>query len=94
MIDSTSSSHRTAQLERFTSLDIGASRPSGARTDHVSVERIAFLRAELLRQPEIRSEVVERARALATDPNYPLPAMNLALARLILSAPDHSEDQA
>ena len=94
MIDSTSSFNRTAQLERSASFGTGASRLSGVRTDHVSVESIAFLRAELLRQPGIRSEVVERARALATDPNYPLPAMNQALARLILAAPDHSKDQA
>ena len=93
MIDSTSTSNRTLPLDRLASAGTNASRPLPARGDHLAAESVAFLRAELLRQPEIRAEVVERARALAADPNYPPPSINHTLARLILAAPDCSEHE-
>jgi hypothetical protein len=92
MIDSTSSSQRAPQFARVASSGPAAARLSHPRGDRVAAESVAFLRVELLRQPEIRPEVVERARALAADPNYPSPSINQALARLILDAPDQSED--
>ena len=58
----------------------------------LSPSNLMFLRSELSRQPEIRSEVVARARALAADPNYPPMEIMLAVARQILAAPDLSED--
>ena len=51
-----------------------------------------FLRSELIRQPEIRPDVVARARALAADPNYPPMETLRAVALQILRAPDLSED--
>jgi hypothetical protein len=59
----------------------------------VSTEHAAFLRSELERQPEIRPEVVERARALAADPSYPPVEIMRHVASQILAAPDLSEDQ-
>jgi hypothetical protein len=94
MIDSTSSSHWTPQLARVVPSGPAATRPPHARPDRIAAESIAYLRTELLRQPEIRPEVLQRARALAVDPGYPPPSMNQTLARLILDAPDYSEVQA
>lgn len=68
-------------------------RPFAPRADKISTANAAFLRAELQRQPEIRPEVVERARQLAADPNYPPPGIMKKIAAQILSAPDLSEDQ-
>ena len=65
-----------------------ATRPS----DLISIERAAFLRSELVRQPEIRAEVVERARLLAKDPNYPPMEAVRKIAEQVLSAPDLSEE--
>jgi hypothetical protein len=59
----------------------------------ISTADAAFLRAELQRQPEIRPEVVARARQLAADPNYPSPKILKNVARQILASPDLSEDQ-
>ena len=91
MIDPTSTSNRTLPLDRFASSGASASRSLGARADYLAAETVTFLHTELIRQPEIRAEVVERARALAADPNYPSPSINQTLARMILAAPDYSE---
>jgi hypothetical protein len=66
-----------------------AKRPSApaATTD------VVHLRSELRRQPEIRPEVVARAKALAADPNYPPMEVLRAVAQQILAAPDLSEDE-
>jgi hypothetical protein len=47
----------------------------------------------LAAQPEIRPEVVARARALAADPGYPSNAILERVSQLILATPDLSEDQ-
>jgi hypothetical protein len=66
-------------------------RPYLPRADRISSEGAAFLRAELVRQPEIRPEVVERGRALAADPHYPPTAVIRQVAAQLLAAPDLSE---
>lgn len=60
----------------------------------LSQEGEAFLRAELKRQPEIRSEVVSRARVLVRDPEYPSISVLRDIAEQILRAPDPSEEEA
>ncbi|MDP3072416.1 MAG: hypothetical protein Q8N18_19140 [Opitutaceae bacterium] len=75
-------------------LPAGARPPqrSAARAgDQISTERAGFLRTELARQPEVRPEVVARARALAADPNYPSTEINRKIAEQILGSPDLSE---
>ena len=94
MIDSTSSSHRTPHLEGFATFGANAFRRSSVRVDHLGGRTAAMLHAELLRQPEVRAGMVERARVLAADPDYPPASINEALARLILAAPDRSELEA
>ena len=63
------------------------------RSDKLSIENAALLRAELTRQPEIRADVVERARALAADPNYPSTQVLQQVGRAILNSPDLSDDE-
>ena len=70
-----------------------SSDEAGRRLDQISTESADFLRAELQRQPEIRPEVVARARALAADPNYPPMAAIRKVAAQILASPDWSEDE-
>jgi len=68
-------------------------RAAGPQPDRISTESGAFLRSELERQPEVRPEVVERARGLADDSQYPSQAVLGHVASMILAAPDLSEDQ-
>lgn len=68
-----------------------ATRPAAASADGVSAERATFLRAQLAQLPEVRPEVVERACALAADPNYPSVDIARHIAAQILGAPDLSE---
>jgi hypothetical protein len=60
--------------------------------DQISTESAAFLKTALEGQPEVRPEVVERAKALAADPNYPSAAIMKSVAGQILASPDLSED--
>ena len=92
MISSTSSPDRTPRPDLVSATGQASTRHAAARPDHMSTENAEFLRAELTRQPEIRSEVVERARALAADPNYPPIEVARHVAAQILAAPDLSED--
>ena len=51
----------------------------------------AALKAALSNQPEIRPEVVARARLLAADPAYPSPAILRQVGKVILNSPDPDE---
>lgn len=93
MISSTSSTDRTVRPELTPAASQSSGRPYAPRPDQISTESAAFLRSELHRQPEIRPEVVERARALAADPAYPPQAVLRDVARQILNSPDLSEDE-
>lgn len=93
MISSTSSTDRLARPELVPAAGQSAGRAFAPRPDNVSTEQAAFLRSELARQPEIRPEVVARAKALADDPNYPSKEVLTKVAEQILAAPDLSEDQ-
>lgn len=93
MITSTSSTDRAARPELVPAAGSSAGRSHAPRPDQISTESAAFLRAELERQPEIRPEVVERARALANDPGYPPAEALRHVAEQILGSPDLSEDQ-
>jgi hypothetical protein len=92
MISSTSSSDRAARPELVSTSSPVSTRPTTPRPDQISTESAAFLRAELVRQPEVRPEVVERGRTLAADPNYPSSSIIQGIAGKILASPDLSED--
>ena len=93
MISSASSPNRALRAEALAATGPAAPRPPATRPDRVSTEGAAFLRAELLRQPEIRPEVVARGRELAADPAYPPTPVITHVARRILAAPDLSNDE-
>ncbi len=93
MISSASSSDRAPRAADPAALNGLGSRVSLRRADSFSPGSAALLRAELHRQPEIRPEVVARARRLAADPSYPPPAVVSRVASLILAAPDLSNDE-
>ena len=90
MISSTSSSSGAARPDLTLTNGPAASRPVTLR-DQLSTEHAAFLNAQLAQQPEIRPDVVARARLLAADPNYPPMAVIQKVAGQILAAPDLSE---
>lgn len=93
MISSTTSTDRAARPELLPVAGQSAGRSNAPRPDRISTESAAFLRAELERQPEVRPEVVARAKALADDPNYPSNEVIRDVASQILGAPDLSEDE-
>lgn len=92
MITSTTSTDRSSRPEHLTSAAPFQPRLPKAPSDQISTENAQFLRAELKRQPEVRQEVIERARALLMDPSYPNLEVLRTVAAQILSAPDLSED--
>ncbi len=91
MISSASLPDRTARADAPVAAGPATPRPFAPRPDRISTDSAAFLRTALARQPEVRPEVVARARALAADPAYPPPAVLRSVARMILDAPDLSE---
>ena len=93
MILSTTSTDRSIRPELTPTAGNSNSRTKSPRMDAISTESAEFLRAELKRQPEVRPEVVARARALAADPNYPPMEALRKVAEQILASPDLSEDE-
>jgi len=70
-----------------------AARPPQAPTDQIHIDKAAVLRTSLQQVPEIRPEVVERAKALAADPAYPSAGIISKVSATIVNAPDLSEDR-
>ncbi len=91
MISSTSSADRSPRPELTPAGPRATFRPPPGQPDGMTAEGSSFLRAELARQPEIRPEVVERARRLAADPDYPPTEVIRHVAGQILGSPDLSE---
>ncbi len=94
MINSTTSTDRTVHTENVAAAGQATPRPPAPRRDQLSTDSAEFLRAELQRQPEIRPDVVDRARALAADPNYPSRDVMSKVGEMILRSPDLSESEA
>ena len=86
----TNSSNHPAQ-PNFRTGFTGRNRCHAPRIEQLSATNLAVLRSELSRQPEIRPEVVARARALVADPEYPRIPILQVVAQQILRAPDLSE---
>jgi hypothetical protein len=90
MINSTSSSDRVLRPEAPV-LHAKSATSSGFGTDRFSPENTLALKSALQAQPEIRPEVVARARALAADPAYPSPEILRQVGETILRSPDLTE---
>jgi hypothetical protein len=87
MIHSTSSSDRTTRPDAVTPAPhVPPAR--GPEADRFAAEHSAALRAALARHPEVRPEVVERARALAADPAYPPADVLRRVGEILLGSPD------
>ena len=93
MISSTSSSDHSTRVDSVAASGHAVARRAVAKTDEISTESAKFLQSALAAQPEIRPEVVARARLLAADPSYPSPEIMRRIGEQILGAPDLSEDQ-
>jgi hypothetical protein len=93
MINSTTSTDRTVPATSVAAAGQSGSHPTPPRPDKLSTESDEFLRSALSRQPEVRPDVVERAKALAADPSYPSAEILNRVAGLIVNSPDLSEDQ-
>ena len=93
MIQSASSSSPSARNEAIIAAAASlTSRPSNGAQDQIHIDKAATLRTSLQQVPEIRPEVVERARALAADPAYPSAGIIRQIGALIVNSPDLSED--
>ncbi len=92
MINSTTSTDRAVHPEAVAATGQVTVRASAPRPDQLSVENATHLREALVRQPEIRPEVVERGRALAADPQYPSADTLKQIGAAILRSPDLSEN--
>ncbi len=93
MISSTSSSSGAPRPELNLASGAAAARPLGLQPDRLSTDSAATLRAQLAAQPEVRPDVVARARVLAADPNYPSATVIQKIAAQILASPDLSESE-
>lgn len=67
--------------------------PARVQEDTLSTVSANNLEAALADTPAIRPEVVERARALATDPSYPPLRIIAQLASMISAANDLSNEE-
>ena len=92
MINSTTSTDRAAHADAVGAPGQATPKPLAPRPDQLSTDNVAFLRDALVRQPEIRPEVVERAKALSADPSYPSIDTLKHVGALILKSADLSED--
>jgi len=90
MINSTSSSDRVLRPDGVV-LHAKTPSPQGPEADRFAPEHTDALKAALSSQPEIRPDVVARARLLAADPSYPSPAILRQVGRVILNSPDPDE---
>lgn len=92
MIHSTSSSDRTARTDAVAQVP---AKPivRGPGSDQFSAGQSTALRAALAAHPEIRPDVVERAKALAADPGYPPREILQKVAGMIIASPDLTVDE-
>jgi hypothetical protein len=93
MIHSASSSSSSARNDAIAAAAGNpASRSARTPGDQIHIDKTALVRTALQQVPEIRPEVVERARALAADPAYPSDAIIRQVSSTIVNSPDLSED--
>jgi hypothetical protein len=93
MITSMSSPERAAGTDSVFATNQAATRAQVQKPDQISTESAAVLKSALSSQPEIRPDVVARAKELAADPSYPSAAIIKNVAQQIIGAPDLSEDE-
>ena len=94
MIQSASSSSSPARnIAIAAASTASASKAQPKPVDQIHIDKASALRTGLEQVPEIRPEVVERARALAADPSYPSDGIIRQISKAIVNSPDLTEDQ-
>ncbi len=93
MISSTSPSDKSARSDALAAAEQQPARSRAPRSDYLTSDNAQWLKSALNSQPEIRPEVLERARSLAADPSYPSSEVIRNVGAMILAAPDLSEDE-
>lgn len=93
MIHSASSSPGSSRADAL----VAAAAAAGARAprtpaDQLHIDHAIALRTSLGRLPEIRPEVVARARFLASDPAYPSDRIIRQVSAALVNSPDLTED--
>jgi hypothetical protein len=90
MINSASSSDRVLRPEGVV-LHAKTNSAGAHASDRFSPENTAALKSALQNQPEVRPEVVARARALAADPSWPTPGILRHVGGMILASQDPAD---
>jgi hypothetical protein len=92
MIHSTSKSSQPGDITPVANRP--ASKPAQTAPGNETLDTSAStsLRAALAALPEVRTEVVEKARSLAVDANYPPRAIIEDIARLFVRSQDPSNE--
>jgi len=93
MIHSASSSPSERSIAIAAASAASVSRAPRPQIDQIHIDKASALRTTLQQVPEVRPEVVERARALAADPAYPSDSIIRQISQVIVNSPDLSEDQ-
>jgi hypothetical protein len=88
-----SSPDRAASADSVLASSQRATAAAQPKSDQISTESASFLQTALGQLPEIRPEVVARARELAADPSYPSTDIMKSVALQIVDSPDLSEDE-
>src|SRR5262249_43102540 len=96
MIQSTSNYNGYNRLEALTNQNTAANNvPSfysgSAKTDRLSSSNTDALRQALNNTPEVRADVVKRAKELLADPTYPPREIIAQLSKLMVETDDPSE---
>lgn len=90
---SSSSASASARQVAIAAASPTSTAPAKSRPiDQIHIDKASALRSNLQQVPEIRPEVVERAKALAVDPSYPSDGIIHAISKAIVNSPDLSED--
>ena len=94
MIHSASSSSSSAarNIAIAAASTASASKAQLRPIDQIHIDKASALRTNLQQVPEIRADVVERAKALAADPSYPSDGIIRQISKAIVNSPDLSED--
>ncbi len=93
MIHSALSSSASARNDAITvAIANPGQRLARSLADQIHIDKASALRNSLQQVPEIRAEVVERARALLANPAYPSNEIIRHLSAVIINSPDLSED--
>ncbi len=75
----------------FSSKAASAQTPGSTDSERLSSANTQSLREALSKTPEIRPEVVENAKKLAVDPNYPPRELIERLAQLMTNSREPTE---